>query len=82
MSEHVKQYKFFFDAREFETPDAHLTGAQVKAFIPSVPAAYQLYLEEEGDTPDKLIPDTETVSLADGKTKHFYAVPPATFGAR
>jgi hypothetical protein len=79
MSDHPKQYKFFLDAREFETPEAHRTGAQIKAFLPSIPAAYQLYLEEEGDTPDKPIPDSETVSL-EGTIKHFYAVPPATFG--
>jgi hypothetical protein len=79
MTEHPKQHKFFLDAQEFETPQAQLTGAQIKAFIPSIPPAYQLYLEEEGDTPDKPISDSETVSL-DGKIKHFYAVPPATFG--
>ena len=81
MSEHAKQYKFFLDAQEFETADVHRTGAQIKAFIPSIPAAYQLFLEEEGDTPDKAIADSETVSL-EGKIKHFYAVPPATFGVR
>jgi hypothetical protein len=80
MSELAKPYKFFLDAKEFETPDTHRTGAQIKAFIPSIPAAYQLYLEEEGDTPDKPISDSETVSL-EGRIKHFYAVPPATFGA-
>jgi hypothetical protein len=81
MTEHPKQYKFFLDAKDFETPEAHRTGAQIKAFIPTIPAAYQLYLEEEGDTPDKQISDSETVSL-EGKIKHFYAVPPATFGDR
>ncbi|HEY1697327.1 MAG TPA: multiubiquitin domain-containing protein [Polyangiaceae bacterium] len=79
MSEHPKLYKFFLDAKEFETPDLNRTGAQIKAFIPSIPAVYQLYLEEEGDTPDKPISDSETISL-EGKIKHFYAVPPATFG--
>jgi hypothetical protein len=87
MSDHPKsdgpkhEYKFFLDAQEFETHDAHLTGAQIKARIPSIPATYQLYLEEEGDAPDKPIADTDTVGLS-GKTKHFYAVPPATFGGQ
>jgi hypothetical protein len=81
MTEHPKQYKFFLDAKEFETPEAQLKGTQIKSFIPSIPPAYQLYLEEEGDTPDKPISDTETVNL-EGKLKHFYAVPPATFGTR
>jgi hypothetical protein len=79
MSEHPKLYKFFLDAKGFESTDSHRTGAQIKAFIPSIPAAYQLYVEEEGDTPDKPISDSETVSLED-RIKHFYAVPPATFG--
>ncbi len=81
MTDHPTQYKFFLDAKEFESPDAYRSGAQLKAFNASIPAAYQLYLEEDGDTPDKAISDNETVSL-EGKIKHFYAVPPATFGDR
>lgn len=74
--EHI--YKFFLDAKQYETDKQSLTGEQIKAFGP-VPAAYQLYKEEEGDTPDKPISDDTAVNL-DGKIKHFYAVPPATFG--
>ena len=46
-----------------------------------VTATYQLYLEEDGDTPDRAISDGESVDLR-GKVKHFFAVPPATFGLR
>ena len=47
--------------------------------LATVPANYQLFLEEEGDKPDKAISDSESVSL-EGHPKHFFAVPPATFG--
>jgi hypothetical protein len=76
--EKKEEFHYYLDAQKKETSNAHLTGAQIKASGP-VPAEYQLYEEEEGDNPDKAIADSETQSLA-GKTKHFYAIPPATFG--
>lgn len=75
-----RDYKFFVDAVAYESETATLTGAQIKA-VASVTATYQLYLEEEGDKPDRAISDAEAVDLA-GEIKHFYAVPPATFGSR
>jgi hypothetical protein len=78
-SKKEKEYLFFLDAKRYDTKEQHLTGAQIKQ-KGGVPADYQLYEEEEGDTPDKAISDSQTVDLA-GKIKHFYAVPPATFGA-
>jgi len=78
MNEHQKQYHFFVDAKRYETQEASLTGAEIKK-IAGLPPTYQVFEEEEGDTPDKPISDAEAVRL-DGKIKHFYAVPPATFG--
>jgi hypothetical protein len=78
MAEDHKKYEFFVDAKRYETEKPHLTGAEIKA-IAGAPANYQLFLEEEGDKPDRAIPDGETVDLQ-GKIKHFFAVPPATFG--
>jgi hypothetical protein len=80
MNEPVKQYRFFVDAKQYETEDKSLTGAAIKAKA-DVPPTYQLFLEEEGDTPDRPISDGEGVNL-EGKEKHFFAVPPATFGNR
>lgn len=77
MSEH-KQYEFFVDGVRYESDKPHLTGAEIKTEA-HAPADYQLFLEEEGDKPDKPIVDSETVDLQ-GKIKHFFAVPPATFG--
>jgi hypothetical protein len=70
---------FFVDAKKFETDQASLTGAEIKA-LAGVTVTYQLFLEEEGDKPDKAISDGESVNLVHG-TKHFFAAPPATFGA-
>lgn len=77
---HKKIYKFFVDAKPYETDQTALTGAQIKSQA-SVPPQYQLFLEEEGDKPDRAISDGESVALQ-GEPKHFFAVPPATFGAQ
>ncbi|HUZ93347.1 MAG TPA: multiubiquitin domain-containing protein [Edaphobacter sp.] len=80
--EQKKIYHFFVDAKRYETDKSSLTGAEIKA-IASITPTYQLFLEEEGDTPDKPISDSEAVHLKEGEhTRHFYAVPPATFGTR
>jgi hypothetical protein len=79
MPEEPKLNHFFVDAKKYEIAQAALTGAQIKA-IAGVPANYQLFLEEEGDRPDRAIADGEAVNLTD-KVRHFFAVPPATFGA-
>ena len=79
MTEHQKLNHFFVDGRKYETAQTALTGAEIKA-IAGVAANYQLILEEEGDTPDKAIGDGEAVNLEE-RVRHFFAVPPATFGA-
>jgi hypothetical protein len=72
------EFHFFVDAKKYPSASESVTGADIKR-IANVPAAYQLFLEEEGDTPDKPISDAESVNLK-GEIKHFFAVPPATFG--
>lgn len=81
MTEEHKQKlnHFFVDAKKYETAQTALTGAEIKA-IAGVATNYQLFLEEEGDKPDKAISDGEAVDLKE-RVKHFFAVPPATFGA-
>jgi hypothetical protein len=82
MSEHEKksQNHFFVDAKKYETDHTALTGAEIKAKA-NVPAPYQLFLEEVGDEPDRAVSDGESINL-EGEPKHFYAVPPATFGTQ
>jgi hypothetical protein len=76
--EHKKLYAFFVDAKRYETEKESLNGAEIKTIAVITPT-YQLFEEEEGDHPDKPITDSEAVHMP-GKIKHFYAVPPATFG--
>jgi hypothetical protein len=73
-------HPFFVDAKRYETAKTALTGAEIKA-IADVAPNYQLFLEEEGDRPDKGIGDGEGVGITE-RVKHFFAVPPATFGFR
>ena len=72
------KYIFFIDGKEIVTEQSTLNGQEIKAMA-RIPGEYQLFLEEEGDKPDRAISDGETVDLSK-PIKHFYAVPPATFG--
>jgi hypothetical protein len=74
-----RSYDFFVDGKKYETDKSHISGLEIKTKA-GVEGNYQLYLEEEGETPDRAISDGETVSL-EHRVKHFFAVPPATFGS-
>ena len=78
--EHAKTYHFFVDGQKFETENSSITGGAIKN-IAQVNAAFQLFLESSGNDPDRLVSDAESFDLT-RKTEHFYAVPPATFGAQ
>ena len=82
MSEETKKYKFFVDAKQYETEKKHLTGTEIKGQA-AVNATYQLFLEEEGDTLGQghFGRRNESTMGRPGR-KHFFAVPPATFGLR
>lgn len=71
-------HHFFVDGKQYTSDKATLTGLEIKT-IAGVPGNYQLFLEEEGDKPDRAISDGESIGLG-GRTHHFFAVPPATFG--
>lgn len=75
-----QEFHFFVDAVKYTTDRTYLSGLEIKQ-VAHVQASYQLFLEEQGETPDRAIADSETVPMGHGEhTKHFYAVPPATFG--
>jgi len=79
MNEHKPdKYHFFVDNKKFETEHASLTALEIKA-LAGVPADYQLFLEEHGNDADRALSDSDAVDLQN-PPKHFYAVPPATFG--
>ena len=75
---HQDKYIFFIDGKEIVTDHSSLTGQEIKAMA-RITGEYQLFLEKEGDEPDQAISDGDTVPLSK-PIKHFYAVPPATFG--
>ena len=56
-----------------------MTGVQIKA-LAGKDAQYQLFLEQKGNDPDKIIGDHDSVQMENGL--HFYTVPAATFGAK
>lgn len=70
-------HHFYVDGKEFSSEKPSLTALEIKT-IANVPGEYQLFLETEGDTPDRAISDGEAVAIGD--KPHFFAVPPATFG--
>lgn len=77
-----KTYKFFVGNEKYETDQAQLTGAQIKAYVPDVAPGTKLSLEGHGHDPDRIIADDELVSLAEqhGGPHRFTLVPPANFG--
>ncbi|MDR3682104.1 MAG: multiubiquitin domain-containing protein [Geothrix sp.] len=80
MGEHQKEFHFFVDGKKYSSPTESVTGATIKS-IAGVPPAYQLFLETHGGGADQAISDGEGIVLSGGE-KHFYAVPPATFGTQ
>jgi len=74
----VHKIEFFVDGTKYETDKKHMSGLEIKTTA-GVEGNYQLFLEEEGDKADRPISDADTVTL-EGHIKHFFAVPPATFG--
>lgn len=75
-----KTYEFFVDAVKYHTDQESMSGEDIKK-VANIPPNYNLYLEEDGNTADREISDVEGVTMS-GRIKHFYAVPPATFGLR
>jgi hypothetical protein len=93
-SEKKEKYVYYVDGKKYESQDRSLTGAQIKSKLPSPNNTYQLFLEDrDKDSEDKQIADTQTVDLKPGSDadhdndqdkgiRHFYTVPPATFGLK
>lgn len=71
------EFTIFIDAVKYHVDKTSMTGAEIKA-LAHIDAQYQLYLEEQGDQPDRAISDTYAVSIRNDM--HFYAIPPATMG--
>lgn len=79
MNEHKPgKYHFFVDNNKFDTDQSSMSVADIKT-LASVPPNYGLFLEARGNDPDRQLSDGDVMDLAN-PPKHFYAVPPATFG--
>lgn len=74
---HPTEYVIHIDSQEFKVTKAAMSGAELKALV-GKDSTYQLFLEQGGHDPDRLIGDADSVSMRNGL--HFYTVPPATFG--
>lgn len=73
------KFAIHIDGAEYHVEKSSITGAELKA-LAGKDQAYQVFLEGHGQDPDRMIGDTEGVSIKNGQ--HFYTVPPATFGAQ
>jgi hypothetical protein len=78
-AEKKHEFTIFIDATRYVVTKTSMTGAEIKA-LAHIDAQYQLYLEEQGDRPDKPIKDAEAVAIRNDM--HFYAIPPATMGRK
>ncbi len=75
------EYSYFVDNVKYESSLPELTGAQIKAKVPNWDPTYNLMLEGHGNDPDRIIGDSDTVSLkSDHGPRRFFRVPPANFG--
>jgi hypothetical protein len=75
-----KEYFYYVDGTEYESSQAHTTGAIIKSKLPEAKRGYALFEEGQGNQPDKLIDDSTSVTLEKHKPKRFYTAPPATAG--
>jgi hypothetical protein len=78
---------FFYLAEKIVSRTERATGAEIKGMIkvvvPAFDTTHTLVLEGQGNHEDRVIGDTETVSLEVGHgqgPKHFYSKPPTNFG--
>jgi len=62
-----------------DAPTLTASGCAIKVAA-GINYIYQLYLEEEGTTPDRQIGDSHAVVFPEGRRLTFFAVPPAHGG--
>ena len=79
--QHKDKFFYFVDNVKYETDQETVTGALIKAKIPSFDPSYGLFLETADGGPDQQINDDMSVSLEKERgPRRFFTVPPATFG--
>jgi hypothetical protein len=81
MPDKNEKFFYFVDNVKYESDLPTLTGAQIKARIANFNPAYTLTLEGHGNETDRVIVDTDVVSLEKDKgPRRLFTAPPATFG--
>lgn len=73
------KYHYFLDGKKIDTDTSSLSGSDIRAQLPPEKAGYPIFLESQGNEPDKQINDGDNFSL-EKKPLRFYSVPPANFG--
>ena len=78
---------FFYQDEKIEVDAEHMTGAQIKeaikARVSDFDLSHELVLEGQGNHPDQVVTDDQTVSLQPGHgegPKRFFSRPPTNFG--
>jgi hypothetical protein len=74
----ARYYDFFVNDQKHQSVRPNVPGIEIKA-IARVDYPQQLYLEEEGQTGDQCIADSDFVDLSE-KPRRFYLVPSAIVG--
>lgn len=73
------KYHYFLDSVKIDTEQSSINGADVRAHLPPEKSGYAIFLESQGNDPDKQVQDSDGFSL-EKKPLRFYSVPPANFG--
>lgn len=83
-AKHPKTYFFFVGDQKYETDQEVVSAAYVKSRVADLPPNSGLQLDGQGNDPDIMLNDTDTVSLeighGNGGPRRFTVVPPASFG--
>lgn len=74
----VATYIVYVNGRRFEVSQPALVGVQIRA-LAGISADDTLVIEGQGSVPDRLLADSEKVSLAEAPV-HVFTKPPTTFG--
>lgn len=76
-AEDLPQFAFDVNGSTFTVSQPVVEGLQIRV-LAQIPSSMTLVLERDHH-PDRVIGDTDAVSLAEGAV-HFYAKPPTSFG--
>lgn len=76
----VTTYVLYVNGRRFEVSQPTLVGVQIRA-LAGLSADNTLVVEGQGSVPDRLLHDSEKLSIAEAPV-HIFTKPSTTFGNR